>query len=151
MRFEYKPTRRAVATSSARSFRCNGSPPEKPTCRAPSSAASFNTRSQSAVESSLAADASCVGLEQYGQCNGQRCVNSASKLNGRGMVRAMLTAIARNDLDNISRTQPIEVSVHLIRDLCRRRRITRGQLAHDLLKRLLAIAPRDDGVAAWIQ
>ena len=73
IRLTYSSRLRAAATSASRSRRTSGSPPVRLTCRTPSAAASANTRSQSAVSSSVsvAADRSS-GFEQYAQPSGQR-------------------------------------------------------------------------------
>ena len=52
MRFVYSPCRRHALVSSARSWRSNGSPPDRCTCTTPSAAASANTRLHSSVVSS---------------------------------------------------------------------------------------------------
>src|ERR1043166_7876669 len=95
MRLEYRPAERAAATNSARSTRCNGSPPERPTCKTPSSAASQKTRFHSLVESSFDAEESSTGLEQEGQCSGQRWVRSASRLDSLGGVSLMASGCRR--------------------------------------------------------
>src|SRR4051794_13263431 len=68
---------------SSRSFRSSGSPPDRPSWRTPSDRASLNTRFHSSVVSSASARISSSGLEQYGQCSGQRWVSSASSVVGR--------------------------------------------------------------------
>src|SRR5215831_6591696 len=55
---------RAPAVMSTRSRRAPGSPPDKCTCKTPSSAASRKTRSQVAVSSSSSLGSSASGFEQ---------------------------------------------------------------------------------------
>src|SRR5688500_13933104 len=86
----YSPAPRAWSTSSSRSRRTSGSPPESPSWSTPRARASVNTRFQSPVVSSAAERARSSGLEQYGQCSGQRCVSSASRVVGLGDIAHQL-------------------------------------------------------------
>src|SRR5262249_19937550 len=71
---------------STRSRRAPGSPPDRCTCRTPSPAASWKTRTQVAVSSSSCVASSASGLEQYGQPSGQRWVSSASRPSGLSTI-----------------------------------------------------------------
>ena len=64
IRLVYWPSALAWRTSSGRSRRSVGSPPEKWVCSTPSACASSITRCQVAVSSSAAARSSASGLEQ---------------------------------------------------------------------------------------
>src|SRR4051794_182011 len=85
-RFVYIPSELACPTSSTRSRRSRGSPPEKWLCRTPRSAASSSTRCQSAVASSAERLVSSSGVEQYEHDSGQACVSSASRPSGPSTV-----------------------------------------------------------------
>ena len=64
IRLLYSPADAQASTSTGRSGRANGSPPDRCTCRTPSAPASANTRCQLAVGSSCSRRSSSTGLEQ---------------------------------------------------------------------------------------
>ena len=116
MRLEYSPTSLACWTSSTRSLRAVGSPPEKWICSTPISASSVRTFFHSSVESSLPPRSSSTGLEQYGHCSGQRCVSSASTASGMPNVSAVeprLSSTASPSEGSLAAT-PASVSVGLM-------------------------------------
>src|ERR1051326_3417030 len=112
---------------STRSRRAPGSPPDRCTCSTPSAAASLNTRAQVAASSSSSRRSSAIGLEQYGQPSGQRCVSSASK--PKGLVSGLAPATLQ--LQQLLLREPRQQLGHVGIDALARRVERLGEVIDD--------------------
>src|SRR6516225_4088508 len=136
---------------STRSRRAPGSPPDKCTCRTPSSAASRKTRSQVAVSSSSSLASSASGFEQYGQPSGQRWVSSARSPRGLCSIAEPAKAawsegssVTLSQLQKPLVGQAAQQRAHIGENFLTRRRIALREVVDDLAESDLAGAAPDD-------